>query len=314
MKAMPPAPAACRLFVIPAREAPVAVIFRRGPSKATQIIRWDTDTDTFEAGSWFHGQLYPERCDVSPDGTKLIYFALNYSYSERNKASEFPGTWTAISKVPWLTALCVWPNADTDYGGGLFETNTKVIVNQWDCWQENAPLDDYPQPEGLEVIYGYPFFDHNWHNLFRLERDGWKPIEPYPWGSIPTFRLQPDGSRKAESTDPNCPLRTPAYIRTVHEKQNPEGSHSLIMTCTYPRHDPDSQFFALRDNQQGTTIRLQETVWADWDKRGRLLYAREGRVFTMGLMPSGELCPHQLADFNASKPARAKAPRWAREW
>src|SRR5262245_41328779 len=46
-------PASTRLFVILARRAPRAVIFRRGPSKHVALILWHTDTDKFEVGQWF---------------------------------------------------------------------------------------------------------------------------------------------------------------------------------------------------------------------------------------------------------------------
>ena len=67
--------ATARLFVIRAREAPLAVIFRRGPSKQVRLISWNTDTDDFEGGQWFKGRIYERRCDLSPDGRYLIYFA-----------------------------------------------------------------------------------------------------------------------------------------------------------------------------------------------------------------------------------------------
>lgn len=305
---------ACRLFVILAREAPVGVIFRRGPSKWTQIIKWHTDTDTFEPGAWFHGQMYPGRCDLSPDGAKLIYFAMGGNYSERNEDRVFPSAWTAISKTPWLTALCVWPNGDTHYGGGLFETDTKVWVNQWDCWRPGYLLDGYSAPPDLEISHDHPFWDHHWHTLFRLERSGWKSIQSYPSGSIPLFRRQPDGTMKVEPTDPNCPLHTPSYIRTVHQKPNAGGSHSLIMTSTYVHIGQNSQTFDLRDNERQTSRSIEGSVWVDWDKQGRLLYAREGKLFAADIRYTDEIRSEELADFNSSKPKRTKSPEWAWEW
>lgn len=307
-------PVACRIFVILAKEAPVGVIFRRGPSKWMQIIKWHTDSDTFDFGAWFHGQIYPERCDLSPDGTKLIYFATDYSYSEKDKDSKFPTAWTAISKVPWLTALCVWPNGGTYYGGGLFETDTKLWINQWHGWGEGYLLDGYALPEDLEVSYDHPFWDHDWHTLFRLECAGWKPLQPYPTGSIPLFRCQPDGSVTVEPTDPNCPLDIPSYIRTVHEKSNAEGSHSLIMTSIYAHYSGNSQTFDLRNNKRQTVISLSDAVWADWDKQGRLLFAGQGKLFAMEVRYAGALRAEAVADFNSSRPKRTKSPQWAREW
>jgi hypothetical protein len=41
-------PVAARISMIFARKSPVAVVFRRGPSKWIQVIKWDTDTDTLQ--------------------------------------------------------------------------------------------------------------------------------------------------------------------------------------------------------------------------------------------------------------------------
>lgn len=71
MKSPPP----CRLFVVVAREAPVAVILRRGPSKWVQLIRWDMNNDRFEDGAWFHGRIYEHNCGLSPDGQLFVYHA-----------------------------------------------------------------------------------------------------------------------------------------------------------------------------------------------------------------------------------------------
>ena len=92
-----------RLFVILARAAPVGVIFRRGPSKQVQLIKWDTSKDHFEYGQWFKGRIYERACDLSPNGDKLIYLAAKWG----KKPIE---TWTAISKPPYLTALVLWDN------------------------------------------------------------------------------------------------------------------------------------------------------------------------------------------------------------
>jgi len=50
---MPPFMPSTRLYVLIARRADVAVIFRRGPAKQVLLVRWDLSNDTFEAGQWF---------------------------------------------------------------------------------------------------------------------------------------------------------------------------------------------------------------------------------------------------------------------
>lgn len=67
-----------RVHAILAREADRAVIFRRGPTYQVAVIGWDLKNDTFELGQWFRGRIYPYRCDLSPDGKYLIYFAAKY--------------------------------------------------------------------------------------------------------------------------------------------------------------------------------------------------------------------------------------------
>jgi len=62
-----------RIHVILARKAPAGVIFRRGS------VKWNTDVDTFEYGQWFHGQMYPRRSDLSPNGKLLVYFCAKWS-------------------------------------------------------------------------------------------------------------------------------------------------------------------------------------------------------------------------------------------
>src|SRR6185369_10123233 len=160
----------CRLFVILARSAPVGVVFRRGPSKWVQLIKWNTDDDSFEPGQWFHGRIYERRCDLSPTGSRLIYFA-----SKLNKRTledpEYTYAWTAISRPPSFTALALWPKGDCWHGGGLFETNRTI-------WLNHRPDAAKPHPEhkpkGFKVLpnpqaYGEdgPIYAR------RLIRDGW---------------------------------------------------------------------------------------------------------------------------------------------
>jgi hypothetical protein len=95
-----------RLFVILARAAPVAVVLRRGPSKDVLLLRWDLATDSFEAGQWLSGRIYERRCDLSPSGERFIYFAANHRPPL--------GTWTAVSRPPYFTALAAATSGSVD--------------------------------------------------------------------------------------------------------------------------------------------------------------------------------------------------------
>src|SRR5689334_24278886 len=110
-----------RLYAILARESAQAVIFRRGPSNSVLLIQWNTAQDTFEYGQWLRGRIYERRCDLSPDGNLLLYFAAKYKEPLRS--------WSAISRPPYLKALALWPKGDGWGGGGHFESRTRIALN-----------------------------------------------------------------------------------------------------------------------------------------------------------------------------------------
>src|SRR5262249_31692919 len=110
-----------RLSVLLASASDVGVILRRGPTKRVLVIRWERSNDSFYFGQWFKGRIYDNRCDLSHDGERLLYFAANY------KEPYF--SWTAISRPPFLTALALWPKGDCWGGGGEFVTKHRIRLN-----------------------------------------------------------------------------------------------------------------------------------------------------------------------------------------
>jgi hypothetical protein len=113
-----------KLFVIHALEAPIAVIFRRGPSKWYHLISWNTQTDEMQHGAWIKGHIHEDKCNLSFDGELLVYFV----HKEGHHPDNLPNSWTALSRPPWLTALALWPQGDTYYGGGRFTGQRKVAL------------------------------------------------------------------------------------------------------------------------------------------------------------------------------------------
>ncbi len=110
-------------FII-ARDAPIAIIFRRGPRAWTQLIKWDLRKDRFEPGQWLKGRVMAERSDLSPTGKYLIYFAGDW----RRKRDVGP-TWTAISRPPYFTALALWEGLGTWEGGGYFIDDRHIVLD-----------------------------------------------------------------------------------------------------------------------------------------------------------------------------------------
>lgn len=131
--------------MIPARDVPLAVVFRRGPSRWYQVIRWDMDRDEFTDGAWLKGRIYEDRCDLSPDGELLVYFC------HRGRAPlEYTDSWTAVSRPPWLFALALWPSGTTYGGGGRFVDNRRLTLRNG---KFDRPHPDH-LPRGLELVDG----------------------------------------------------------------------------------------------------------------------------------------------------------------
>jgi hypothetical protein len=152
-----------RLHVLLARDAPVGVVIRRGPAKSVCTLLWDRRNDTFKLGQWMRGRIYERRCDLSPDGQHFLYFALSGRWS-----SETRGSYTAISRAPWLKALTLFPEGSTWGGGGLFMSNSEY--HDQSCSGFDALRDE----SGLRLVECSP----RQYELYRarLVRDGWQPI------------------------------------------------------------------------------------------------------------------------------------------
>lgn len=125
-----------------------------------RVILWNRETDKFTPGQWFNGKIYPDHSDISPDGRHMIYFAMGGVAWAIPKTG---GTWTAISRVPSLTALALWPQGDTWAGGGVFTSNNSY-------W-----LDTYREPlrndTNLKRASDRPTYS-------RMEREGWIGNDP----------------------------------------------------------------------------------------------------------------------------------------
>lgn len=123
-----------------ASASPVAAILRRGSTQWVRLLSWNTADDTVHAGSWFHGRIYEDGCSVSPDGTYFAYFALKY---HGRKTRGVNHAWTAVSKLPWLTALALWPQSSTHGGRAKFSDNKTLII---DCphWESLKTEDKLP--------------------------------------------------------------------------------------------------------------------------------------------------------------------------
>ena len=286
-----------RLFVLIARGAEVAVIFRRGPSKSVLLVRWNLADDSFEAGQWLRGRIYERRCDLSPSGERLIYFA----------ATHRPpfATWTAVSRPPYFTALALWPKGDAWGGGGLFRDENEILLNH----QESALTlaEEYQIPREITVSrlpYGGggeddPIFSD------RIARDGWNLLQEARW------LKQPEGGRVSWTSE------TPE----IWSKPHPAKSGWTLQMRTLGLHERQGPWYvteyAVVDDAGRVLRDLGRADWADWQSSGDLLFGRDGKIFRDAMGSKGiDVNPtiRQLIDLSTLKFESREPVPLAMEW
>ena len=272
------------MFVLLARKANVGVILRRGPTKWWHVTLWDTKADRFQSGQWFHGHLYPNKCDLSPDGSLMSYFAGRFS------PRDVAGSWIAVSRPPYLTALTLWPVGDTHGGRSVFTDNYSLLV----AAGLHLP-DRLTGPLSVTEYYGLKKTDPR-HQARPCWNEGWEGtlVEPQTRRSWPRYSAWRKTSGKL--TLERDPRQKDAFGGFAFDRF-PSRARSLY--TLYRGEDPVAVF---------------EAHWADWDQLGRLVATVGGRVFAGALDRRNNLGWKQLASLAAEKPERMVAPQWAQHW
>jgi len=331
--------ASTRIYGIIARQAPVAVLFRRGPSQFVQMLKWNLTDDTFEHGQWLNGRIYERRADLSPSGKLVIYFAAKYKGPMTS--------WTAVSKPPYLTAIALWEGMGAWGGGGLFEDENRIQLNH--SANRMKMIDTFKLPEHVRVVpcgessgsgEDSPIMD------MRMQRDGWRQIqfgeENYEFdiyghqnniaeleamqsqfGFLEGAKIWADKflKKKAEvKAQLKEELKNKKYDMfmtleppDIHVKDN--GDYVLEMT-TFGFHEtngpPWVQEYRVLAKGGDEIINLGKTDWADWDHNGDLLYTQNGIIFRA---KSNDLKNSiRLIDLTGSKFEPISAPEEFRNW
>jgi hypothetical protein len=272
-----------RLFGIPALRAPVVAVVRRGPSDWSHLGRWDVAAGAYEPGAWIHANLYPQRCDVSPDGRWFAYFTLRPS-----ARWEVGPTYLAVSRLPWLTALAAWPTCGTWSQGAHFVEDPGV-------WQVGEPAhgDAAPLRRRLGLALNAPA-------LFAVERRR-------GWGEAP-------GSPPKRADD-MWDLRRADTLTLEKPRPGSAGRTRLTVQGLYAAFRSGAPGEVLYGVASDAGERpLEDAQWADWDARGRLLVATtSGRLQIRSGPEPGDAVESEI-DLAALAPAPAAPPSRAAEW
>ena len=266
---MPEAP--CRLFVYLARQSPVAVVLRRGPTDWARLSLWHTDSDRLEHGQWIKGRVYERRSDLSADGSLFAAFVRQSGGRHTRR-----DTWIAVSRPPFFSALAVWFVGGTYHTGAFFPGRDSL----WLGYSPETPPDVGHLPSWLSITpardIGYIDRTGEWTDrtvhFNRLIRDGWELLEREPY-------------------------------RTLWVRRHPSRSLALHMMHSFENLQIAGGRYVVEYSLWNEAEHREQTIgqatWADWDQRGRLVVAREGKLLHWQL-ESGTL--EEIADFNDQEP------------
>lgn len=242
---VPPSP---RVFCIPASDAPIVAVVRRGPSAWAAVGRWDVATRTYESGLRLHGHIYPQRTDVSPNGKWLCYMAM----SGRNEWKAGV-TYIAISALPSLTAIAAWGTNGTWSRGLHFVDRPGSFLEAPD----EGDISTFASEYGLALTAPGTYLVER--------RRGWDEA--------------PGSPARAES-DPWESER--AHKLTMCKRSPRDSAWTLCVTGWYAAfREGEPQRFALPSywlERAGERQTLNDVQWADWSARGELLVATTGAL------------------------------------
>jgi hypothetical protein len=142
-----------RVYGYVARKANQVVVLRQGPHRVCQMLVWDLATDVVTPGQWVRAHVFFERCDVSPDGKYFVAALSDYSTTTRSRGSapeELRTGWTAISRPPYFSALALWFSGCSWNGGGVWNGNRRVALNNYaGAWHEEKAAEGL-KPDQLD--------------------------------------------------------------------------------------------------------------------------------------------------------------------
>jgi hypothetical protein len=284
--------------VLLAREASQGVVIRRGPSEQVLLVKWNLKNDTFEIGQWLEGRIYERRCDLSPDGELLVYFAADFRRSI--------GSWSAVSRPPFFTALALWPKGNCWGGGGQFFSNTQLMLNHHGHEMKLAP--EFSIPNWLSVSQCGEWSGRGEDNPIwssRLVRDGWK------------LTVSPEKTKDDYGAKVWIEYDPPITWEKAHPKW--PNRYRLRMSILGIK-EQDGHWYLIEHSvvgEKGEACAIGRSEWADWGSGGDLLFAQSGCLYRLrpsngrfGLVEESK----QIADFNNLAFEPLAPPKTAQLW
>ena len=280
---MPFKPVPARINLLPAKNSPRVVIVRRKPSKTVHIMLWDTATDEIEHGSWFTGNFDLWGCDLSFDGSYLVYGAQSKGARHHGEA------WSGVCRPPWLKTM-VDVYSQSGYSAGYWSDPGVLRAHDPRWFKPRAKKDLFsifetlfPSAFGIrhETVNPLPFEVRGFRDVtsvpplpakfvLRLERDGWRRN-----GSMPS-ELRKWRVKQPVKGDPGWSWRfSPKHPELIMRFEGNVDNRGYVFDFSMPENP------ALID---------PEVQWATWTCEGDLILARGGAIerYTLPALRSGK--------------------------
>lgn len=314
---------AARIHAILARESDTAVVFRRGPSNKTAVLKWDLQTDSFDLGQWFYGSFYPYRCDISPDGRRLVYFAAKYGRGSSMDEYIESRIKAELGEISWFHGEWYYQRMERIVNDTATrrERERQIKTGEYsDCsW---TAISRVPYLRAVSLWFN----GTGWNGGGLFVDNGKVAINHAPGGSVAKI----GGGRFVEVAPPEscsdwkykgeCPMvYFPRLVRDgwnalpkdVFEKPL-DGGMTLkkFFICGSPGegHGCYWERHVICDDSGQVVVDGADWSWADYDRpRARVVFAANGAIYS--LRCKGFLAaPKKLHDFNNMKYERIKAP------
>lgn len=192
-------------------------------------------------------------------------------------------SWTAISKPPYFTALAIW-NREEHVGGGVFRGERDVLINQPSGFEKSAIRIEKPGIK-VESLDSSLSISQNEMLKLRLNRDGWLKTES-KW--------------------------TESFCKRFKYSDGVE-----VLIYQWFQNNKTNYFVA--DKEENAIVTVDGADWADFDKNGDLLFARDGKVFRLAHINEAPYLPpienaKELLDLSKYSFEEVPPPSWAKKW
>lgn len=237
----------------------ILFLYRRS-NKTTYLflLTYLKDKEDLQIGSRFHGKFYPDRCDLSPDGTYFLYFVMGKSQRQYDKKLY---CWTGICKPPEVTADILFAHGDTWGGGGKFLDDRTIFISPG--MYPDFDLTRKYQFDKYEIIFDQNIEDGGW-----TSGKGWKLSE-----------TQIDPKFGDKYPVPKSWIKTTGKVTLIKEL-NYNSYLKSKNGQTVGSYDLHSYRIQEHNNEIKYSLNDGEKIclWADIDNYGRFIVARESEV------------------------------------